>query len=501
MLVSGPVAQEKQAIWMISVIGATLKKLRDDAHDAGLSPDGSQIVFRDSTAPGIWTMGADGGQAKLFYKPEQGYHALYPVWFDGGKRIAYEKYKISNGEATVDVESRDLNGGSPVVLLANPRLSDFYLGQNGRFIYAISEPQPNQYDSNLWELRFDPETGAPKGTPRRLTDWTGFYFTDPELTADGKRFVFLDRKGQSDVYLGELANGGNEMKTPQRLTLDDRLDWPGGWSLDGKTVFLYSDRNGSFDIYKQGVNDRNANPLVTGPEEKWAPQISPDGKWLLYMQWPKASEGAAAASGKLMRVPLTGGPAEAVMDIKGRPGSSTSSDPLDTVGGYPSFRCPPQASTMCVLAETDEKEIVFTAFDPLQGRKAELVKVPNNSERTRWDLSPDGKQVALAVFDYKAADVQIVPLDGGAIQKISAMPWMELVAVAWAADGKSLFLASFSSRGTSIVHAGFTDEPKLLFKSSWDIFSLDPSPDGHYLAFGPVIYNANAWTIASFPAK
>ncbi len=501
MLVSGPVAQEKQAVWMISVIGATLKKLRDDAHDAALSPDGSQIVFRDATGPGIWTMGADGGQAKLFYKPEPGYHLFYPLWFDGGKRIAYVKYKITNGESTVYLESRDLNSGNPVVLLSNPRLSDFYLGQNGRLIYAISEPQPNQYDSNLWELRFNPVTGAPKGTPRRLTDWTGFYFTNPELTADGKRFVFLDRKGQSDVYLGELAGGGNEMKTPQRLTLDDRLDWPGGWSNDGKTVFLYSDRNGSFDIYKQGVNERNADPIVTGPEEKWAPQISPDGKWLLYMQWPKVAEGHAATSGKLMRVPLGGGPAEVVMDIKGRPGSSTSSDPLDTVGGYPSFRCPALAGAACVIAEEGENEIVFTAFDPLQGRKSELVKVPANPVHTSWGLSPDGSRVALAVFDYKAADVQIVPLGGGAAQKFSAVPWTELVAVAWAADGKSLFLASFSSRGSSIVHSSFTGEPKLLFKSSWDILSLAASPDGHYLALGPVIYNANAWTIASFPGK
>src|ERR1700679_3848251 len=127
---------------MISVIGATLKKLRDDAHDAALSPDGSQIVFRDSTAPGIWIMGADGGQAKLFYEPEQGYHVFYPVWFAGGKRIAYLKYKITNGEATVDVESRDHNGGSPVVLLSNPRLSDFYLGENGGLICDISDPTP-----------------------------------------------------------------------------------------------------------------------------------------------------------------------------------------------------------------------------------------------------------------------------------------------------------------------------------------------------------------------
>jgi Tol biopolymer transport system component len=503
LLVSGPVAQEKQAIWMISVIGATLKKLRDDAHQADLSPDGSQIVFLDAISHELWIMNADGGQARLLLKPEPGYHLFAPTWFAGGKRIAYVRYRVANGETTIVLESRDVKGEDPVALLSNPRLSDFFLGQNGRLIYAVSEPQPNQYDSNLWELWFDPQTGSPKGTSRRLTDWTGFYFVDPELTADEKRFVFLDRKGQSDVYIAELTNGGTELKTPQRLTLDERLDWPGGWSLDGKTVFLYSDRNGSFDIYKQGVDERNADTIVSGPEEKWAPQITPDGKWVLYMQWPKGGTDPAAASGKLMRVPLSGGPPEVVMDIKGRPDSSSSSSPQDTVGGYPSFRCPTHASTSCVLAEGEDngKQIVFSSFDPAQGRKAELVKIPSNPDLTGWDLSPDGSRVAISVFDYKAADVRIIPLAGGPPQKFSVMPWTELAAVAWAADGKSLFLASYSSRGTSIVRSDLGGATKLMLKSSWDIFSLDPSPDGHYLGFGPVIYNANAWTIPSFPEK
>ena len=496
-------AQEKQAIWMISVIGATLKKLRDDAHEADLSPDGSQIVFLDAISHGLWIMNTDGGQARLLLKPEPGYHVFAPTWFAGGKRIAYIKYRITNGETTLALESRDLKGEDPVVLLSNPRLSDFFLGQNGRLIYAVSEPQPNQYDSNLWELWFDPQTGRSKGTPRRLTDWTGFYFMNPELTADGKRFVFLDRKGQSDVYLAELANGGTELKTPQRLTLDERLDWPGGWSLDGKTVFLYSDRNGNFDVYKQGVDERNADPIVTGPEEKWAPQISPDGKWVLYMQWPAAGTGTTSGSGKLMRVPLSGGPPEAVMDIKGRPDSSSSSDPLDTVGGYPSFRCPTHANTGCVLAEADEtgEQVIFTSFDPAAGRKTELAKIPANRDLARWDLSPDGTRVALSTFDYKAADVEVIPLNGAAPQKLSVMPWTELAAVAWAADGKSLFLASYSSRGTSIIRSELTGSPKILLKTSWDIFSLSPSPDGRYLGFGPVLYNANAWTIPSFPEK
>jgi Tol biopolymer transport system component len=309
-----------------------------------------------------------------------------------------------------------------------------------------------------------------------------------------------------DVYLGELTNGGSEMKTPQRLTLDDRIDWPGGWSLDGKTVFLYSDRNGNFDIYKQGVNDRNAETVATGPEEKWAPQISPDGKWVLYMQWPKSAEGAAVTSGKLMRSPLTGGPAEAVMDIKGHPGILSGGDPTNTVQGYPSFRCPAHGAANCILAEQGDNQIVFTSFDPVQGRKAEAAKVSSDPDSSSWDLSPDGSRVVVSVFDYKAADIQIVPLTagtaGGTAQKLSAMPWTELAAIAWAADGKSLFLASYSSRGTAIVRMPVTGGPKLLFKQpSLDIFFLVPSPDGRYLAFGPIITNANAWTIASFPRK
>jgi Tol biopolymer transport system component len=487
-------------IWMISIIGASLKKLREDAHDAALSPDGTQIVFRDAINQDMWLMNVDGGQAHLIFKREPGYHIFYPTWFTNGKRIFYGKYKITGGAINLILESRDLQGNNPALLLNNSRLSDFAGGQKARLIYAVRELPPHHADSNLWELKFDEETGKPNGPPRRLTDWTGFYFGNPTLTADGNSFVFLNQRAQSDVYLGELANGGNELKTPQRLTLDDRIDWPGGWSLDGKTLLFYSDRNGSFDIFRQGVSDRNPESVATGAEEKWAPQMSPDGKWILFMQWAKAAEGAPVPQGRLMRVPVSGGPSEAVMDISGKPWITYGSDPTNTIEGYPSFRCP-KTGTTCVLAEADDKQITFTAVDPLQGRKAELAKLVANSDLAHWGLSSDGTRVAVGVFDYKAGDIQIIPLSGGTPQKISAMPWAEITAVAWASDDKSLFIGSFSSRGTSIVHLEFDGKSKSLFKPSWDIFSLSPSPDGHYLAFGPIVTNANAWTIASFPRK
>jgi Tol biopolymer transport system component len=486
---------------VISVIGATLKKLRDDAYDASLSPDGSQIVFRDSITRDIWIMAVDGGQARVLIKPEAGFHLFWPNWFDNGQRIAYFKYRAANGVTNLELESRDLKGADPVVLVSNPGITDILFAGAERLVYAVRETPPNQYDTNLWELRFNQKTGKPQGTPRRLTDWTGFFFGNPELTADGKRLVFLNGHQQSDVYLGELSSGGKELKAPQRLTLDDRQDWPGGWSADSKTIFLYSDRNGHFDIYKQGVGERNAQPFVTGTEEKWAPQPSPDGKWVLYLQGQRAVEGAGVASPKLMRAPLTGGPSEAVMDVSGTANILQGGDPTFTVGGFPSFRCAPGGTT-CVLAEADESQIRFTAFDPTQGRKGELLKLPADPDVTAWDLSRDGNRIAVSTFDHKAGDLKIIALASKTTTKLSGMPWTQLAAVAWSGEGKRLYLASYSSRGTTIVGMETGGKPVPMFKQpSWDIFSLMPSPDGRYLALGPLTANANAWTIANFPNK
>jgi Tol biopolymer transport system component len=116
-----------------------------------------QIVFRDSITRDIWLMNADGGQARSFLKPEAGYYLYSPTWFLNGKRILYADYHENNGEVSLGLESRDLKGGDLVPLLSNPQLIDLCWGQRGRLIYSVRERPPNQYDSNLWEIRFDEE--------------------------------------------------------------------------------------------------------------------------------------------------------------------------------------------------------------------------------------------------------------------------------------------------------------------------------------------------------
>ena len=495
---SGPVAQEKQGIYVISIIGASLKKIRDDAHDAHLSPDGSQIVFTSVDNDAISIMNADGSGAHQFLKADEGTRFYGPTFICDGKRVAYLRISSPGGQTKQIAESRSLQGDDPVVLLDDPDLIDATFNQAARFIYSDSEPIPHERDSNLWELDYDKQTGRPKGTPVRLTDWTGFTFLYPSISNDGKHFAFLNQRDQSAVFLGELAANGDELKNPQRLTLNDKYNWATGWMPDSQGVLFYSNVNGNFDIYKQGFAERTPQAVVTGGHQKWAPQLSPDGKWIVYLQFARTAGKRAMDSGKLMRVATTGGAPEFVMDVTVmRP--ARQPDALSTVAGLPSFHCPKNPGALCVVAERKDQEIVFSSFDPMQGRKAEITHVP--FRRGNWDISPDGTRLAVAQFSYTKGEINIIPLNGGARQTITAGPWAEITNLAWAADGKSLFLNSFSSRGTAIVHLGLDGHAKLLYKQGWEIFSLSVSPDGKYLSFGPDIYDSNAWTVGSFPAK
>ncbi len=442
-------------------------------------------------------MNADGSQARVFLKAEDGYHYFQPVWFASGRRIFYVKYHEENGNPTTIIESRNTDASDPVLLLSNKNLGDFHRAQSDRLILEVTEAPPNDRNSNLWEIRYSPDTGKPAGRARRLTDWTDFRFAEISLTADGKTLAFLNLKSLSNAYIGKLGPSGSTMEQPQGLTFNQRRNWVSGWSGDSKTVFFYSDlAGGAFDIYRQAIDAHSPEKLSSGPDDKWAPQISPDGKWVLYMSWPKAATaGADAPPGKLMRIPAAGGPAEFVADLKGHPFAGT------TDGGYPSFHCP-SVGTDCVLAEqSGENAVAFVWFDPSAGRKNEITKFSRDPRYLNWNLSPDGSQIVVSVGDFKTGDIFILPVKGGAPQKFSLLPWQELGPVAWAPDGKSIFVGSYSSRGSSVLRVDPGKPPTLLWKSVWDVDGLAASPDGHYLAIAPNIFDGNAWIIPDFAVK
>src|SRR5262249_20934704 len=146
-----------------------------------------------------------------------------------------------------------------------------------------------------------------------------------------------------------------------------------------------------------------------------SPQISPDGKWLLYLVWP---DDKARSPVRVMRAPPSGGTSEIVLEAKGPFAggvSFTVEGEQDIQKGagrrFPDFRCPSSATASCVLAEADHDEILFTLFDPLHGRSGDAIHVRASPARFFWDLSPDGSQLAYGEFKSEENDsITIVTL-------------------------------------------------------------------------------------------
>ena len=187
-----------------------------------------------------------------------------------------------------------------------------------------------------------------------------------------------------------------------------------------------------------------------------------------------------------MRVPISGGPPQLVM----------------TVRGLQDCRCARSPATLCVLGEQspDRKQLAFISFDPVQGRGRELTKIETDPAGLySFDLSPDGSRLAVEKFNEVEGHIRILPLDGGAARDVKAKGWGALNSLDWAADGKGFFCSSQSSQGVTLLHIDLVGSAQALWtqKGSFQTWGV-PSPDGKHLAIPGATIEANVWMIENF---
>ena len=152
-----------------------------------------------------------------------------------------------------------------------------------------------------------------------------------------------------------------------------------------------------------------------------------------------------------------------------------------------------------MLSEATAEQIVFSAFDPLQGRKGQVAKIDSDSTDTFWDLSPDGSKIAFGQFESNRGMIRIVPLGGGAAREIEVKGWFHLNSVAWSADGKSLFVTKWGSKAGSVIWIDMNGETRSPPVTAYSVERPLPSPDGRRLAFSVATpIECNAWMLENF---
>jgi hypothetical protein len=167
-----------------------------------------------------------------------------------------------------------------------------------------------------------------------------------------------------------------------------------------------------------------------------------------------------------------------------------------------------------VLAErsVDHSQLVFTTFDPSRGRGQVVARfdtVPTADAEYAWDISPDG--ACIAILRRSEGSVDLLSLAGHPPQRVVAKDRNSFQTVAWAADGRGLFVSALTKEGSAILQLDLKGNARLLKRfdgivqagnepfmggssTAWAL----PSPDGRHLAICSWNISANMWMLENF---
>jgi DNA-binding winged helix-turn-helix (wHTH) protein/Tol biopolymer transport system component len=473
-------AASKSSVWMISVLGRTAQKLRDDADAFSVSPDGSLIAFgTDSAELGdreIWLMDSKGLQASKLYEAPANTTIGGLNWFRDGLRVVYFQVSASGGELV----SRDLRGGPAIPLVQYSGwwgVTDFVLLADGRMIYAR--------EGNLWELQIDALSGKSLAKARQLTNWSGVWVGEMSATGDGKQLAFQRWTSQTTVSVADIEANGVHISPPRHLTLSEHTNAADTWTPDSTALIFRSVRNGHQGLFKQTLDSDTEQPLVMGAKEVGGAAISPNGSWLFYLDCGPDMKVGCDQVTPLMRIPIHGGEPHEVLksNTYGRP------------------RCTVSPANLCVIAEQsdDGKPLVFTSFDAVKGRGAEIARFETEAgdPEYNWAISPDGSAIAiLKLWDNK---IHIVPLKGQPQQVVTVKHPINLAGLYWAADGRGWFSMNRDKAGATLQFVDLHGEVHpLLQLSGYSVAYGIPSPDGRHLAIVGTARSSNVWLMEDF---
>ena len=479
----------KLSLWKLSLLGGDPEKLMDNAAGGSVSPDGSRIAYVPGPKFGseLWIMDSDGANARrvaLARKPDQpnlgdGW-IQHPAWSPNGTRLAYVEAHLATPDPPLFANSlltRDANGGDlQVVLKDDSRLRPALCwAADGRILFAY-HPMSEREDTGVDSISIDERKGKAAAPPQRVTEGQG-WIGALSATSDGKRLVVSRGNTTRQVFITEPDPGNHRWKAPRRLTLDTNESLATAWTADSKAVLFVSDRNGTWKLFKQNIDETTAEVLVEGRSMRF-PRLSADGLQVLYLVESQRGDHSLPAS--LMSRPLAGGSPQLVL----------------RENGITNYQCARAPSQLCIFSKLVGYDHILVSFDLEHGAGREITRIP--SGLSHWSLSPDGSRLALVLDPHR---IRFLSPNTGATHDVSLNDW-PLFNVDWSADGARVFIRSITPAGAPVILAlNEAGKAEVVIEgqlgSNFAFFIQ--SPDGrHGILEMPTPGDNNAWMVENF---
>jgi DNA-binding winged helix-turn-helix (wHTH) protein/Tol biopolymer transport system component len=481
------------SLWKLSLLGGNPEKLLDNAAGGSVSPDGSRIAYVPGPKFGseLWVMDSDGANARrvaLARKPDQpnlgdGW-IQHAAWSPNGTRLAYVEAHLATTQADPEqfansLLTRDANGGDlQFVLKDDSRLrSALSWTADGRILFAfLNNPASEREDTGVDSISIDERTGKAAAPSQRVTEGQG-WIGGLSATSDGKRLVVSRGNTTRQVFITEPDPANHRWTAPRRLTLDTNESLATAWTADSKAVLFVSDRNGTWKLFKQNIDETTAEVLVEG-RSMCFPRLSADGLQVLYLV--ESQQGDHSLPASLMSKPLAGGPPRLVLRENG-------------INNYQCARAPSQ---LCIFSKHVGSDYILASFDPEKGPGREITRIPSGG--SYWSLSPDGSRLALVLDPHR---IRFLSPGTGAAHDVSLNDW-PVFNVDWSADGTTLFIRSITPAGVPVILAlNGAGKVAVVIEGQVDssfTFFIQ-SPDGrHGILEIPTPGDNNAWMVEKF---
>ncbi len=300
--------------------------------------------------------------------------------------------------------------------------------------------------------------------------------TTPSVSPDGKRLLFSRISADRDIV--ELPLDGSPPRTLLATSLPELAPT---WSPQGDQFAYVTRRNGGDELWVRSTQGNWDRPVVTAKEfptleALLTPVFSPDGSRIAY---------TAILAGSDRRRSLAISPA-------------TGGTPTIIADGYDPSWSP------------DGHQIAFLWIKPDESISVATVSV--GSDRTPHEIglpalnapewSPSGKWIAVSTF----MGVTLASPDG---KDMRTLPGLNISAVAWSKDSKTIYALSYSSdppalksldvatgavRALAEYRLGFQPLP-LIETGYTGSIRISLNPDGKSVAVGTATSQADLWIL------
>jgi eukaryotic-like serine/threonine-protein kinase len=287
-------------IFLMTSTGESVRRLTDYGYSPSWSPEGTEIVVsagafysptdRGATVRGLWAVDVKSGKRRDL---ATAYEGLQPSWSPHGYRIAVWGLRGNSGQRDIWTFAADGSDATHEgVTVTDDAALDWSpaWAPDGTHLYFSSNRGGTM---NLWRIAIDERTGRVSGEPQPITTpsiWSGNFslsrdgttmayasldwrstllrveldanrealvgapvpilkstrpIRDHEMSPDGQWIAFMESGTQEDLLVARTD--GTHYR---RLTDDSFRDRAPAWSPDGKQLVFYSDRSGSYELWR-----------------------------------------------------------------------------------------------------------------------------------------------------------------------------------------------------------------------------------------------------------